>query len=150
MVEPHITVKAQGGLSEDKGWISSVKKAVQGYPNFHISMVDVGNFGENVVFLTPSPTRELSDLHKILMNTIKPGDELTKKYFEGANYHFHLTLAGTSWGMTSQELLLVKEGAKDKLLKLPKFKVSFIRVYEKKISGGKYEKLIDIPFQDKF
>ena len=147
MVEPHITVKAQGGLIEDKFWIPAIENAIKEYPAFEVSFADVGNFGERVAFLVPSSGKELMGLHRILVNVIKPSAELMEKYFEGDNYHFHLTLAGTSWGMTSEELMLVKEKAKIELLNLQKFRVSFIRVYEQKDHDGPYEKLLDIPLK---
>lgn len=147
MVEPHITVKAQGGLTEDKSWIPAIENAIENYPAFEVSFTNVGNFGERVAFLVPSSGKELMRLHRILIDTIKPGAELMEKYFEGSNYHFHLTLAGTSWGMTSEELMLVKEKAKIELLNLPKFTVSFIRVYEQKDPDESYEKFLDIPLR---
>lgn len=147
MVEPHITVKAQGGLSEDKSWIPSIENVVKNYSVFEVSFTDVDSFGEHVAFLVPSSGKELIGLHKILVDTIRPNAELIEKYFEGDNYHFHLTLAGTSWGMTSEELISVKKRAKNELLDLPKFTVSFIRVYERKDSDKPYERLLDIPLQ---
>lgn len=34
VVEPHITVKAQGGLTSDKNWVSTVEKICKDIPSF--------------------------------------------------------------------------------------------------------------------
>jgi 2'-5' RNA ligase len=37
-VEPHITLKAQGGLTPDKKWIDKVKKVCENFKPFQISL----------------------------------------------------------------------------------------------------------------
>lgn len=144
MGESHITVKAQGGLTEDKYWIPAVEDAVKKYPAFDVSFIDAGNFEGRAAFLVPSSTKEIMGLHNILLEIIKPSSELLEKYFEGEKYFPHLTLAGTAHGIMSEELISVEEKARAELLSLPKFTVSFIRVYEEKDSNGPYEKFYDV------
>ena len=45
-VEPHITLKAQGGLTPDKKWIDQIKKVCKDFKPFQLSLGAPKYFGE--------------------------------------------------------------------------------------------------------
>lgn len=147
-VEPHITVKAQGGLTLDLEWLNRVKEAMEVVGYFSIRLKEVGAFGDKVVFLVPEASKDLFDLHTTLVSAVNPSEDEIQRYFEGTNYHPHLTLAGTGnkeWSISPEAFSEVKKEAEQKLLDLPEFEVTFIRIYRQEKDGNPYEKFLDIP-----
>jgi hypothetical protein len=69
VVEPHITVKAQGGLTADKNWIREVKKVCQGFPTFKVSLNEPKFFGDSVVFLSVD-SEKIYELHQKIVKAI--------------------------------------------------------------------------------
>jgi len=144
--EPHITVKAQSGLADDLSWLSEVKVIAAKNNKFEISFAGIGTFGESVVFLKPGYSSQLIELHKKLFEAIKPEDA-GKGYFENEQYSPHLTLGGTGWGLNKGELAEIKKEAEKRLEQLPKFDISFIRVYRQLNNDEPYHKFLDLPFE---
>lgn len=145
IAEPHITVKAQGGLTEDESWINVVREAVENYPSFEINLSGVDGFGGTVLFLSPVPSSELIGLHRLLLEVVNPSNNLIAKYFEGDTYQPHITLGGTSWGMTKDDLVSMRELAKNRFIDSEPFMVSFVRIYRQQDLDGPYEKFVDLP-----
>lgn len=148
LVEPHITVKAQGGLVLDMEWLNRVKGAAKDVSCFKVRLTEVGAFGNGVVYLAPKSAVDLFNLHAKLVSAVNPSDDEVRKYFEGAGYHPHLTLAAAGnreWSVSSETLSRIKKEAEDKLLDLPEFEVTFIRVYRQENDGDPYVKFLDIP-----
>ncbi|MCJ7842509.1 2'-5' RNA ligase family protein [Lederbergia sp. NSJ-179] len=143
-VEPHITLKAQGGLTPDIKWISKVKEVCSQFQSFQISLSKPMFFGDDVVYLSVN-SKELYTLHNRIVRKISPTNDLIKKYFELDDFVPHLTLGQTYYGLTKHELRDMAKLAKKELSPFPTFAVSFIRVY-KEIETNKYEKYLDIPF----
>lgn len=85
VVEPHITVKAQGGLTPDKEWIRKVKKVCNHFSPFNITVSKPVFFGEDILYLSVN-SKELYELHNNIVEEISPSDDLIKKYFERADY----------------------------------------------------------------
>lgn len=145
-VEPHITVKAQGGLTPDMKWLEKVKKICESFLSFEVMINNPKFFGEDILYLSVD-SDELIKLHEILVETVAPSKELIKHYFELAEYIPHLTLGQTHFGLTNLELNDMAIKATEELTFPLTFKVECIRVYESKESS-KYLKLLDIPLKN--
>ncbi|WP_454191303.1 2'-5' RNA ligase family protein [Paenibacillus sp. Marseille-Q7038] len=141
VVEPHITVKAQGGLTVDLHWSESVRKACSLIPSFQLTLSDPGSFGSDVTFLNVK-TNNVIDLHKKLVKVILPSQELLDRYFEMDKYHPHLTLGQTYWGLSENEIDEMKLLTINELAPFPTFDVNYVRVY-KEVEPDKYT-----PFED--
>lgn len=146
--EPHITLKAPSGLTEDKAWLAKVMALVGDYPRFQIKLEGLDGFGDKVLFLNPVFSQELMDLHLKLVELLYPNTESDNKFFEGSVYHPHLTLGETTWGgMTTDELQEMRRRAETEFLSVPPFQVDFVRVFQKDKDGEPYRKLLDIPLK---
>lgn len=143
VVEPHITVKAQGGLNEDKSWIDRVKEVCAKFPPFEVTLNTPMFFGEVVLFLSVISTR-INALHNQLVQAVSPDKELIKRYMELDDYTPHLTLGQTLWGLTYLELKEMEERANRELTPYPTFKVDSIRIYQE-IEPNKYVRDEEIP-----
>src|SRR3989344_8550675 len=125
--EPHITLKAPNGLTEDKSWLAKVMTLVGNYPRFTIELHGLGGFEKRVLFLQPMFSQELIDLHLKLVTLLCPNIEDNNKFFEGAVWHPHLTLGETTWGgMTEEELKIMRNKAEFELHNIPPFQVDFV------------------------
>ena len=145
-VEPHITLKAQGGLSQDKKWINKVKKVCENYKTFQISLDKPKFFGDNILYLSVN-SDDLYVLHQKIVREISPSDELIKRYFELDDFVPHLTLGKEQYGIKKQDLKDMEKSAEKELTPYSIFKVDFIRVYELNTETKRYEKYIDIPLK---
>ncbi|WNF24855.1 2'-5' RNA ligase family protein [Mesobacillus jeotgali] len=148
-VEPHITLKAQGGLTPDKTWIDKVKRVCENFKRFQVSLGKPRYFGDNILYLSVD-SNELHHLHQKIVNEISPSDELIKQYFELDAFVPHLTLGkehngvNISSGLSKNQLKEMERTADLELAPYPKFEVSFIRVYELNNKKRRYENFIDI------
>lgn len=143
VVEPHITVKAQGGLTADLHWLEGVRQICSLIQCFQISLSKPGSFGSAVTFLSVE-TSNIIDVHRKLVDAISPSKELLDRYFEMDKYHPHLTLGQTYWGMSKTEIDEMKRLANTELAPYPTFDVRFVRVYQE-VEPNKYAPLMDIP-----
>ena len=141
VVEPHITVKAQGGLTEDMIWLDKLREACSSVQSFQLALTEPATFGTAVVFLGVQ-SKEIYELHKLLVETVSPSSELIKRYFELDRYHPHLTLGQTYWGMNESEIKEMEFASRNALASFPTFNVTYVRVY-KEIEPNKY-----VPFED--
>ena len=146
--EPHITLKAPSGLTEDKSWLSKVTAFAATYPKFNIAFAGLDGFDDKVLFLTPVFSPVLMNLHMELLSLLNPAGQNNDKFFEGLTYHPHLTLGETTWGgMTREELVIMRTKAETELQDIPSFQVDFLRVFQKQNDGEPYHKLLDIPLE---
>ena len=151
LVEPHITVKSTGGLTEDKLWLPKIESAIKSFSEFQISFEEVGNFDENIIFLKPAFSQELINLHKTLFDAAGPYyKDPTKKYFENDQYHPHLTLGAIKWGLTKKDIVEMVKRAELELKNLPAFKVNSIRIYQENAEKKSWNMILDIQFGRKF
>lgn len=141
-VEPHITLKAQGGLTPDESWIEDVRKACQKIEPFEVMIGGTAFFGEDVLYLQVD-SLELTKLHERLVKAIKPSDEMIAQYFELDQFVPHLTLAKTSYGLSVQQLKEMAQLASEEL-DICQFELEFIRIYQEN-GNGRYRKYMDIP-----
>lgn len=147
VVAPHITMKAQGGLTPDEYWLERVKVEAGKFPSFSVRLGEPRFFGEDILYLSlQSP--ELVELHKRLVAAVGSSPEQIAEYFELERFVPHLTLAKTSYGLSRSDLQEMAAAAKNELAALPEFGVEAIRIYRK--SGGQaYERYMDLPLKNK-
>jgi 2'-5' RNA ligase len=146
--EPHITLKAPSGLTEDKAWLPKVLVLVGNHQRFSINLSSIDGFDDNVLFLKPKSSEGLMSLHQKLIELLNPTEEENRKFYEGPMYHPHLTLGEVTWGgMTREELREMRKRSGFELFNIPPFEPSFVRVYQKEGDDDLYEKLLDIPFK---
>ena len=148
-VEPHITLKAQGGLSPDKKWIDKVQKVCNTFKPFEISLEEPNYFRDNILYLSVK-SDEIHRLHQKIVHEISPPEYLIQRYFELDSFVPHLTLAkeqyggNISTGLSKEELKDMEKSATKELKPYPTFKVNFIRIYELQLKKQKYEKYLDL------
>lgn len=149
-VEPHITLKAQGGLTADREWVEKVKEVCSKSTPFQLTLEGPAYFGDIVLYLQVR-SHELIELHHQLVRAVSPSNEMIKQYFEGEDFVPHLTLAketysgGISKGVSRSDLKEMEKKAKEELTSYPTFDVTFIRIYELNADERKYEPLLDVP-----
>lgn len=146
VVEPHITLKAQGGLSPDKKWLSKVIEVCNNSQVFQITLGKPMFFGDEVLYLSAT-SKELVKLHKKIVREISPSKVLIKKYFEFDDFVPHMALGKTSYGLTTKELCDMGKLTEEELSPFPSFEVRFVRVYQE-IETNKYIKFLDIPLKE--
>lgn len=143
VAEPHITVKAQGGLTEDLTWLKKVKIVCSTTQRFRLTLTEPSKFGNEVVFLGVQ-SKEIYNFHQLLVDTIAPSPELIKRYFEMDAFHPHLTLGQTHWGMEESEIEEMRLTSTHVLAPFPSFTVTRIRVYQE-VEPNQYVSFEDIP-----
>ncbi|WP_185960043.1 2'-5' RNA ligase family protein [Planococcus soli] len=141
-VEPHLTLKAQGGLAEDKAWIDQVKMICASFSSFKLIISDPQLFGDDILYLS-AHSPELFNLHNKIVQVISPTQETIKKYFEAEDFTPHITLGKTVYGTSQKELIDMKIQAEKELGPYPSFEVTFIRIYEES-EFGNYTTYLDI------
>jgi 2'-5' RNA ligase len=139
-VEPHITIKAQGGLTPDKNWIENVQNVCSHYSSFQLTLNEPQYLGENILYLSVQ-SDEIHRLHQMLVQKIAPSDDLIKQYFELNDFVPHLTLGHLP---SQSELKHMETCAKTELIPYPTFDVTFIRIYQSNYEKQIYEKYLDI------
>ena len=148
-VEPHITLKAQGGLIPDKKWLDQVQRVCENFEPFQISLGKPRYFGDNILYLSVD-SNKLHQLHQKIVQEISPSEELIQQYFELNAFVPHLTLGKEQYGgnistvLSKNELKEMESLAEIELSPYPEFEVNFIRVYELNYEKQRYEKYLDI------
>ncbi|PHF35220.1 2'-5' RNA ligase [Bacillus pseudomycoides] len=148
-VEPHITLKAQSGLTPDKKWIDKVQKVCRNFKPFQVSLDKPMYFGDNILYLSVN-SNDLHDLHQKIVQEISPSEELIKRYFELDAFVPHLTLGKEQYSgnisteLSKKELKGMEELVDKELTPYPNFEVNFIRIYELNIEKQRYDKYLDI------
>lgn len=149
-VEPHITLKAQGGLTEDKSWLKRVQDVSAQFEPFIVSLGSPRYFGGTILYLRVD-SDPIYRLHQDIVETVGSTAEQVKQYFELDQYVPHLTLAKVAYGgnvssgLTQEQLNEMEKAAEFELTPYPTFTVEFIRVYE--LREGSYVPLIDLPLK---
>jgi 2'-5' RNA ligase len=144
IVEPHITLKAQGGLTSDKEWIKKVKTVCKSIHPFTITLAKPNYFGDNILYLSVL-SEKLYPVHEAIVKAISPSEDLIQQYFELENFVAHLTLGKEQYGLTKEALNDMALTAEKELTPYPTFLVKSIRVYELRSDSNRYEPLIEIP-----
>lgn len=141
--EPHVTVKAQGGLTEDLRWLVAVREVCSTTDPIPVETQGPAVFGASVVYLRVSSVG-LRNFHHRLVEAVSPSFETLQQYFEGDLYVPHLTLGQSAWGLTDTELREMYENALSERLMVGPFLCSQVRIFRGQQPGG-YEPYVDIP-----
>ncbi|RHW43368.1 2'-5' RNA ligase family protein [Neobacillus notoginsengisoli] len=147
LVEPHITIKSQGGLTSNKNWLRDVEKLCEDTAPFQLKINTPAFFDDTVLFLRVE-ARGINELHRKIVNAVNPEKDLIKKYRELDDYIPHLTLGQTHYGLSSEELKDMAILAEEELSPYPVFDVNFLRGYQE-IESNKYKKFMDINLKEK-
>lgn len=144
-VDPHITVKSRAGLTEDKVWQEDIKKACLTIKPFNLQIGKPAWFGKDVLFLSVEG-KNIFKLHELILDIVNPSLQLQTEYFEGKNFHSHLTLGSVRQGMSHKELLDMEQLALDNLNATYNFEVKELWLYycEEKVSK-KYDRILSLP-----
>lgn len=139
LVGPHITVKAQCGLTQDLDWLPNVEKVCRSFPRFEMALGQPEMFFTNVLYLSINSPK-IFDLHRQLVEAVGPTPEQIESYFELEAYVPHLTL-----GMLRPDLEEIRQSAEAELPAFAAFPVEFIRIYAQQETDGAFAILRDIP-----
>ncbi|GAA0592904.1 hypothetical protein GCM10009001_06260 [Virgibacillus siamensis] len=142
VVEPHVTLKAQGGLTADKKWLPVVKNVCRNFKPFQLALGEPKFFDDDILYLG-ARSEKLFELHCKIVKALSPAQDLIKKYFELDDFVPHLTLGKTNYGLTFQDLKVMAVSAVEELGPFPTFEVNFVTVYQE--VDTKYKKMEDIP-----
>ncbi len=142
--EPHITVKAQSGLTDNLDWLEKIEACCCEVNCFNVQLGEPKLFGNEVLYLSVL-SEKVKELHIALIDTVHSGGKLEKEYFERDLYVPHLTLGQKKHGLFHSELLRMKDEAKEVLTPFQQWKVECVRVYVQKQRGEKY-----LPYKDIF
>lgn len=146
VVELHVTIKTQSGLTEDKLWVEKVENYLKEQKVFTVKLGEPQWFRDEVVFLSVQ-AENIHKIHYDLIEIINPSPELRKKYFEDQKYTPHMTLGEIRYGLSKNDLISMETQAKQELSNLPEFEVSFARIYIKSSNSVRYDKFLDIPLK---
>jgi 2'-5' RNA ligase len=141
-VEPHVTVKAQGGLTDDLAWLDRVRAVCATFSAFVVALTGPAMFGDHVVYLgVESPG--IVSLHRRLVEAVAPPPALIEQYFELDQYTPHLTLGQSEWGLAAKVLAEMRAEAARALSPFPTFNVAALRIY-RETAPDRYEILEEI------
>ena len=143
-IEPHITLKAQGGLGENIKWLENVKLIAKQTSPFKVVLGNVRKFGNEVLYISiDSPG--LVTLHNRIIDELNLSPEIIERYFESELFIPHLTLARTQAGYKQDDFPKIRELAEQMLQgSYTSFEVEFMRVYS--IENGDCRPKEDIYF----
>jgi 2'-5' RNA ligase len=142
-LEPHITLKAYAGLTDDLDWVPKVKAVIKEHHSFSVTLDGVGGFGDSFIFLKPTSSDALDALHRAFVQVIQPSAEESAECFEKESYHPHLTL-GTKWSMPANELAEMKEKAPRVFSSPITFEVTFIRIFKRETQDHPWVTMEDV------
>jgi 2'-5' RNA ligase len=144
-VEPHITVKAPNGLSDDLEWLKPVKRVCGSFYPFTVKISEPESFGKSVLFLKISSPGIL-ELHRKLAGLFDPSPAEILENFELDYYIPHISLAIVANGLSEELIDIVRKEANSQFTLPLEFKANFARI-TRIDDRGKYCKFEDIPFK---
>lgn len=140
-IEPHITVKAQGGLTPDLDWLKEIRRIASSFQPFKVTLSQAETFGNDVVYISVI-SLELIQLHNEIISRISPPQNIIEQYYEGDQFTPHLTLGMVRNGFDYNDFPEMKnmtdKFAKDGV----SFTADFLRVYQ--LDGSQVTVLEDI------
>lgn len=138
--EPHVTVKAQSGLTEEsrETWTKSVRRALAGFGSFEVALGDVGSFGNRVAFLSVNAPR-IHVLHALLVEAVAPTQNEMLRYHETGPYTPHLTVG------KRRKLDFTDIRRRAQIIKpLPPFVVESVWLFRQETDGLPYNRFEEI------
>ena len=145
IVEPHITVKAQGGLSEDLEWLSPVRKVIESTISFEVKVGKPNTFAGKAVYLSVQ-SEGAKLLHRELVISVSPSEDEIAAYYEMDSYVPHVSIAILEDNLDSDTLERIREDASKTFTGSFSFVVESARIYGL-TDRGTYVTLGDISFQ---
>ena len=141
IVEPHITVKAQGGLSDGKEWLQAVSRACASFSPFTVRITKPSLFGEDVLYLAVE-SEAVYEIHNLLVSVISPGKDLLSEFFEDEKYTPHITLGMSSLGVSRDQIQDMMNSAEKEFS--AEFAADYLRIYRED-NLGRYHMFRDVP-----
>jgi 2'-5' RNA ligase len=151
VVEPHITVKTQSGLTDGRVWLKPVENFLRQQTPFRVALtglLTVPKWFWDEALLLGVQSPGIHKIHDDLLRLINPDEKLRHKYFEDRPYVPHLTLADRSYGISRETLCSMEAQAKHDFIDLPPFQVTFARIYQQANPAEPYTTLLDVPFRE--
>ncbi|WP_054957308.1 2'-5' RNA ligase family protein [Paenibacillus dakarensis] len=143
--EPHITVKASCGLSEDMGWLPLCQKIISNFGKISISVGSPNYFGDKDILYLEAHSNELNELHRKLVHVFNPDEQQIKKCFELDLYKPHITIARKSnLGEEVIEEMKYKTGNYFETTKT--FVAESVKLFYRESREDKYKEKIEINF----
>ncbi|TKD71323.1 2'-5' RNA ligase family protein [Pseudalkalibacillus hwajinpoensis] len=142
---PHITIKAQGGLTEDKSWLPKIENVCHDFPAFDLKLGAPATFGSTVLFSSVI-SKEIITLHHLLLDAIKPTLEDQKAYFEATDFIPHLTVAKKDGIPSDENFLQMRNDSNEKLVGFEPFKVHSIHVFSLN-DNEVYTPVLEVPLR---
>lgn len=141
--EPHITLKASCGISDDMKWLSECQSIISSFGKFEVTVGLPNYFGNKDVLYLEIISDELIELHKRLVSVFDPDEEQFRKCFELEYYKPHITIARKSRLSES----VIEEMRKDISPYFGSehvFSVSSVGLFYRENNKEKFRKKIDI------
>ncbi len=129
-LEPHITVVPPFEAFEKQQWMVEMNQAVHSFPDFSLQLGEPFFFGKRVLSFY---VQDVSDVLTALVSSLKDTQEISDR--DTRPYHAHLTLAMQSFGTSFEQMLEMKDKAKELLLVLPPLYVEELIVFAREKSG---------------
>ena len=144
-IEPHITVKAQGGLGDNLKWFELAKEIARKTPPIHVTLGDIKKFGNEVLYISVDSPGIIT-LHNEILDKLDLHDEIIERFFERDLFTPHLTLGRTQTGYKHEDFPKMKELAEELLANSETgFYATFMRVYS--IEKGNCQPMTDLRFE---
>ena len=144
IVEPHITVKTPDGLTDDLSWLVPLREECRKVQPFEVSILQPETFDTSVLYLGIE-SGKITDLHRSLVECVKPTPAEIRENFELERYEPHLTLAISDDLMTPDLLEKIKKEAESEFTGVFRFNAMFARIFRENPDGS-YIQYEDIPF----
>lgn len=141
--EPHITVKASCGISDNMKWLPECQNILSNFGEFEVTVGLPNYFGNKDVLYLAIISDELIELHKRLVSVFDADEEQIMKCFELQYYKPHITIARKSRLSES----VIEEMRKDISLYFDSehiFSVSSVGLFYRENNNEKFRKKIDI------
>ncbi len=137
LVEPHITLKAQGGLVDPPTWAEIVRSICIVTPPFPVEVGGVHSFNKDVIYIDVASPGILS-LHHVLLNALRPTEEEILRDHEMEGYVPHLTLAQNIPGWDIDNFEDVLHEAEARFTNFSKFQCRSVKIYRSAAPHGQY------------
>lgn len=125
-VEPHITLKAQSGLTLDELWIDDLRHVLNNINSFEVCVRGTAYFGNEVLYIDVY-SEKLIALHNKIYDVIQPSLDDKKKYFESDYYVPHITVGKTSYlsKLSNEKLSLNELHQMEEMVDIKSFETNF-------------------------
>jgi len=137
-VVPHVTVKAQPGLTDRSRWVQPLRERLRRHRPFALRFIGVGQFGEEIVYLGVGGNG-IRRLHNTILDVLDRLGVEERFEYDGESYEPHLTLAASFAGADATALREI--GLRARRLNVPSFEVGAIIELHRPGRGELYQPL---------